>query len=63
MESNAVHRNIVRALTVDNLKGLIIAVPTIYVHKNAKAQPAKAAATLAQKLAGRLPFELRIFGY
>lgn len=61
-ESNAVHRNIVRAIALD-AKHLILVVPEEYHHKNGVARSADKTRDLAARLKGRLAFEITVVGY
>lgn len=61
-ESNAVHRNIVRAIALD-VRHLILVVPEQYRHSNGVARSADITRDLAARLKGRLAFEITVVGY
>ena len=62
-ESNAIYRNILRTLTLDNVRTLVMAVPFAYRSRNRVAHYHRLTTELAERLEGRLPFELLIIGY
>lgn len=62
-ESNAVYRDILRTMTLDEIWYPVLAVPIAYRHKNGVAKSYDLTMKLCRHLHGRLPFEVVVIGY